>query len=199
MLIISIPIYSCAVTQDGTISFVALESTTKNAVQDLTFDIYQIGIENEQGDFEYSIGFEESNLDVEIFTEENINIINQYAVSNAKPVYTKTTDVNGEFTVSELQKGAYLIVQTTNQDKYTAQAMLVQVPEVTTDGNENYNITVKPKISEVIIEDSKSVDENALPYTGVLNWPIPVLAVIAIIVFCIGWLKSFTSSKKKVN
>jgi hypothetical protein len=199
MLIISIPIYSCAVTQDGTISFVALESTTKNAVQDLTFDIYQIGIENEQGDFEYSVGFEESNLDVETFTEENINIINQYAVSNAKPVYTKTTDVNGEFTVSELQKGAYLIVQTTNQDKYTAQAMLVQVPEVTTDGNENYNITVKPKISEVIIEDSKSVDENALPYTGVLNWPIPVLAVIAIIVFCIGWLKSFTSSKKKVN
>jgi sortase A len=33
----------------------------------------------------------------------------------------------------------------------------------------------------------------------VLNWPIPVLVIIAIIIFCIGWLKAFTNSKKKTK
>jgi hypothetical protein len=150
----------------------------------------------EQGDFEYSAGFEDSNADIDVFTEENINKIQEYAEKNAKPIYTKTTDSNGKFTISELQEGAYLLVQANNKDKYTVQTTLVQISK-----ESNYNITVTPKVLKIAdLENTSSitteVNENILPYTGVLNWPIPVLVVIAIILFCIGWLKTFTSSKK---
>jgi sortase A len=150
----------------------------------------------EQGDFEYSAGFEDSNADIDVFTEENINKIQEYAEKNAKPIYTKTTDLNGKFTISELPEGAYLLVQTDNKDKYIVQTTLVQISK-----ESNYNITVTPKVLKVAdLENTSSitteVNEMMLPYTGVLNWPIPVLVVIAILLFCIGWLKTFTNSKK---
>jgi sortase A len=149
----------------------------------------------EQGDFEYSAGFEDSNADIDVFTEENINKIQEYAEKNAKPIYTKTTDSNGKFTISELQEGAYLLVQTDSKDKYIVQTTLVQISK-----ESNYNITVTPKVSKIANSEktllSAIVDESTLPYTGVLNWPIPVLVVIAIVLFCIGWLKTFTNSKK---
>ena len=41
--------------------------------------------------------------------------------------------------------------------------------------------------------------DEQLPYTGVLNWPIPVLVIVGIIIFCIAWLKVYSTSKKKVE
>jgi hypothetical protein len=82
LLISNISICSNAVTQTGSLNLVAIESTTKESVSNLTFDIYQIGIKNVQGNFEYSAGFENSNLDIDIFSEENINKIQEYAITN---------------------------------------------------------------------------------------------------------------------
>jgi hypothetical protein len=202
ILILNIPIFSFAVTQTGTLNFTVLESTSKEAVSNISFNIYQIGTKNDQSNFEYSTGFENSNLDIDTLTEENINIMQKYAVENAEPINTKTTDLNGKFTISELPEGAYLIVQTNNKDTYTVQTILIQIPEIEANGNYNYNITAKPKASKVEIidlETETTINEMAtiLPYTGVLNWPVPVLVVIAIILFCIGWLKAFSNSKKK--
>jgi hypothetical protein len=115
------------------------------------------------------------------------------------------TDSNGKLTISELVEGEYLFVQADNKDKYTVQTMLVQVPEVDTDGNYNYTITATPKISEIVYIENETTTNNflasgtTLPFTGIQDWQIPVLVIIAIVLFCIGWLKAFTTSKKKVN
>jgi hypothetical protein len=200
LVLVSIPVLVSAKT--GTLNFVVSESSTKEAVPNLNFDVYQIGVKNEQGNFEYSKGFENSNLDIDSFTEDNISIIEQYAVSNAKAIFTKTTNSAGKFEITELQEGVYLFVQASDKDKFAVQTMLVQIPEVDSEQNNNYNLTIKPKVSEIKIDESSNTiitDESELPYTGVLNWPIPVLAIIAIVLFCIGWLKAFTNSKKKLN
>ena len=77
----------------------------------------------------------------------------------------------------------------------------VQVPEIDEQGNSNNIIKVKPKITvvpeEPVDTSTPSSNEDVLPYTGVLNWPIPVLVVVALVLFCIGWLKLYTNSKKK--
>jgi hypothetical protein len=200
---LSIPMYSNAVTQTGVLNFIVQESTTKEAVSNLSFDVYQIGIKNEQGIFEYSVGFEKSDLNVDTFTEENINIIQEYAVTNANPIFSKTTDSNGKISISGLEEGEYLLVQANNKDKYSVQTILLQIPEVDIDGNCNYTITVKPKISEIEYPETEiantQVSETRLPSTGILDWPIPVLLVIALVLFCIGWLKEFSTTKKKVD
>ena len=80
------------------------------------------------------------------------------------------------------------------------QTMLVTNPDPA-ENKLNYDVIVKPKIS-VVVKDapvSGMVTDTTLPYTGVLNWPVPVLVIIGIIVFCIGWLKFYTDSKKKIN
>lgn len=208
MLLLSTSLY--ATVETGSINFVAVESETKETISNLSIDIYQIGVKNEQGDFEYSAGFEGSNLDIDTLTEENINTIKEYAIQNAEPVETKVTDSNGEFTISNLQEGAYLFVQVSNTDEYTMQTMLVQIPEIDTDGNSNYTVTTKPKIESISQEELEagnsvadtstlSSTQSTLPYTGVLNWPVPVLVVVAIVLFCIGWIKLYINSKKKVK
>lgn len=188
-----------AVTETGSINFVAVDSKTKKNISNLSVDIYQIGIQNKDGDFEYSIGFEESNLNIDTFTKENINTIEDYAIKNAEVFETKTTDINGSFILSDLQKGVYIFVQKSNIDEYTMQTMLLQVPEVDEGGNESYIMNVKPKIAKTEDLSGLSPDDGLLPGTGVLNWPIPILVIIALILFSIGWLKLYTSSKKKVN
>lgn len=186
-----------AVTETGSINFVAVDSKTKKNISNLSVDIYQIGIQNKDGDFEYSIGFEESNLNIDTFTKENINTIEDYAMENAKPFETKNTNMDGSFILSNLQKGVYLFVQRSNLDTYNMQTMLLQIPEVDEEGNENYIISVKPKITETEDFSDSLAGEGLLPGTGVLNWPVPILVIIALILFSIGWLKIYTSSKKK--
>lgn len=204
ILLSSIQISSYAADKTGTVNFVAVESETNENIPNLSIDIYQIGMKNEEGNFEYSAGFEGSNLNIDTFTEENINSIKEYAIKNAKAYDTKITDSNGEFTISDLQEGAYLFVQTSKTDEYTMQTMLVQVPEIDEQGNSNYTITAKPKIvtvpeESVVDTSTPSSNGSTLPYTGVLNWPIPVLVVVALVLFCIGWIKLYTNSKKKVR
>lgn len=198
--------YSFAEEQTGKVNFEAIESGTKNSIPSLQVKIYKIGIKNEVGDFEYSQGFEASNAVVDDFTESNINNIKTYAEKNATPAYIKTTDSNGKFVIENLPIGAYLFVQDSMQDKYTMQTMLVAVPEVNQNREINYEFIAKPKVivvSEKITEQpvvqstSTAVVASSLPYTGALNWPIPVLAITGIIIFSIGWLKFYTNSKKK--
>lgn len=203
ILLSSFQVSSYATVETGTVNFVAIESETNENISNLSVDIYQIGVKNEEGNFEYSARFENSNLDIDTFTDENINSIKEYAIQNAEAFATKTTDSNGEFVVAGLQEGAYLFVQVSETDTYTMQTMFVQVPEIDEQGNSNYIINVEPKITvvpeEPVDTSTPSSNEDVLPYTGVLNWPIPVLVVVALVLFCIGWLKLYTNSKKKVS
>lgn len=201
VLIVLLQVNSNAV-EVGKFYFNAINNTNSEPVPELTVSVYQIGVQIENDEFVLSPNFEKCGLSINDLTEKNIEAFKSYAIQNAEPTFTKTTDSNGRFSLTDVTLGVYLFVQDSKTEDYTMQTMLVTIPELTEENGLVYELTVKPKIvavektAEVVVPP---VTDTTLPYTGVLNWPVPVLVIIGIIIFCIGWLSFYTNSKKKVN
>lgn len=189
----------------GTISFKALNNKDTKLIQNLQVSIYQVQIRNENGSFEYTKGFKDCNLNLNDLSESNLEKLKTYANQNAEPMYTKTTDKQGRFELTSLSLGVYLFVQQNKTEEYTMQTMLVTIPELTTQNGLEYNLDVVPKIidKETVDENNQNkdilVDDENLPYSGVLSWPVPVLVILAIAIFCIAWLQVYTNNKKKIK
>lgn len=189
----------------GIIQFVAINNTDSKVVENLEISIYQVSKQDEQGNFSFAVGFENCTLNIDDLSESNLQNLKDYAKTNASPVFTKTTDSNGRFNLNNLELGTYLFIQENKEDEITMQTMLISVPELTTENGLKYDVTVKPKIlnKEIVDKNENQRTEVAkdeqLPYTGVLNWPIPVLVVAGIAIFCVAWLKVYSTSKKKVK
>lgn len=189
----------------GTIRFVAINNTDSNSIENLEVSIYQISKQDELGNFSFATGFESCTLDINNLTENNIENLKDYAKTNAEPIIKKSTDKTGEFYLTNMNLGTYLFIQENKTDEITMQTMLISVPDFTSEDGLSYEITVKPKIlNKEIVENNienknEVVKAETLPYTGVLNWPIPILVVAGIAIFCIAWLKVYSTSKKKVD
>lgn len=204
MLIASL-IGTVSATDLGTIQLVAINNTDSKAVENLEVSVYQVSKQDAQGDFEFASGFEDCTLNVDNLSESNLENLKTYAKINAEPLFTKITDANGKFTLTNLNLGTYLLVQENKTDDITMQTMLISVPELTVENGLKYEVTAKPKIlNKEIVDQNNSgktelVKDEQLPYTGILNWPIPVLVIAGIAIFCVAWLKVYSTSKKKVK
>ena len=204
MLIASL-IGTVSATELGTIQFVAIDNTDSKAVENLEVSVYQVSKQDAQGNFEFASGFEECTLDIDNSPDSNLENLKTYAKTNAEPLFTKTTDSTGKFTLTNLDLGTYLLVQENMTDDITMQTMLISVPELTVENGLKYEVTAKPKIlnKEIVDQNNSSktelVKDSQLPYTGVLNWPIPVLVIAGIAIFCVAWLKVYSTTKKKVK
>ena len=188
--------------ETGNFYFNAINNTNSEPVSELKVAVYKIAEQLENGEFVFSAGFESCDLNINDLTESNIEAFKSYAIQNAELAFEKTTDSNGKFSLENVSLGVYLFVQNSKTEDYKMQTMLVTIPELTEEKGLEYSLTVKPKIVTIekeIVSNPPIVTDTTLPYTGVLNWPVPVLVILGIIVFCIGWLKFYTSSKKKVN
>ena len=198
-------------TETGTINFKAVNNSDSSVIADLEIAIYQVSY-TENDNFNWGAGFEDCTIDISDLSEDNIAELKIYAEENAEILYTKTTDSSGEFTISNLALGTYLLVQANKTDEVTMQTALVTIPELTSESGLEYEITVKPKIvsistlssstssSTVSASSSSSlVTASTLPYTGVLDWPVPILVTVGLVLFCISWLKVFSNKKKKIN
>lgn len=122
----------------------------------------------------------------------------------------------GKAQIGNLEPGLYLASQTRASDGYKKiEPFLVSLPEYE-DGKYNYNVDASPKISlslETTTKPGESTThpekENTtspssqettgpsgtpgtkkkkatLPYTGQLNWPIPLMTALGIILFTVG-------------
>lgn len=190
----------------GTIQFVAINNTDSKAIENLEVSVYQVSTQDEQGNFKFAVGFENCTLNIDDLSESNLQNLKEYAKTNANPVSIKTTDSNGKFSLNNLDLGTYLFVQENKENEITMQTMLISIPELNKENGLKYDVTAKPKILNKEIVDRNEgqktraiVQDDQLPYTGVLNWPIPVLVIAGIIIFCIAWLKVYGTSKKKVK
>ena len=205
IIIMASLISTALATSLGTIELVAINNTNSKAVEDLRISVYQVSQQDEQGNLKFAVGFENCTLNVEDLSENNLENLNDYAKANANPVFTEVTDSNGKFTLNNLEFGKYLFVQENKTDEITMQTMLISVPELMDGKKLTYEVTAKPKIvnKEIIDRNETQITRVArdeqLPYTGVLNWPIPVLVIAGIVIFCIAWLKVYSTSKKKVE
>lgn len=183
----------------GKIEFIAINNSNSEVVENLEISVYRVSKQDEQGNFLFDIGFENCEIDIDDLSEENLENLKQFAKENAEPVFTKTTDGKGKITLENLELGMYLFVQANNEESIVMQTMLITLPELTAENGLKHELTVKPKISTVVPKTPDVPLEDELPATGTLDWFVPVLTITGLVIFCIAWLKVYTTSKKKVN
>lgn len=104
---------------------------------------------------------------------------------------TVDVDKNGK-AVFAIEAGLYLLVQSKAADGYTPAApFLISMPNWEND-RYHYEVDASPKVS---IQKAPAVSPmpvpttppTKLPQTGQLNWPVPVLVVLGLALFSLGW------------
>ena len=170
------------------------------AVPGGSLKLYRVGDVNED-DGNYSfVPTNDFKGCVAVFDEDNIQspelakkLADYAAKKKISAVGTKTIGKDGKATFADLEPGLYLVVQKTAAPGYgKVSPFLVSVPYLE-DDHYIYNVESKPKTDlerEVTPTEAPS-NGGTLPQTGQLNWPVPVLVVLGLMLFTIGWVLRF--------
>ncbi len=130
--------------------------------------------------------------------------LSSYAENQNIKGITQTTSTKGAAIFEQLEKGLYLVVQTGKEVKNykTFMPSLVEVPMYQNDSY-IYQVNLYPKIdSDQIPTPTPTIPipdpdtPGDLPSTGMLQWPIPVLAVMGCSCLLIGVTILLRSHKK---
>lgn len=181
----------------------SIQITMKDAgktVSGGTFTCINVGIlETEQGEsvWKFANTFTDCGLNMEqLQTEEFADKLWKYA--QEKSAYGTTKEINKSGTVlfENIPVGVYLMVQQKAADGYYEVHPFVVTIPVQDENGWRYDVDASPKMEkmkkkpvtpEKKQEDSQKQNSRKLPQTGQLNWPIPVLTFLGVILFTIGW------------
>lgn len=113
------------------------------------------------------------------------------AEENLPGISREITD--GAAFFEELAPGLYVVMQEAAAEGFAPiNPFLIAVPNFQ-DGVYRYEVTADPKVPlEPIPEETTEPTQPEptdpeLPYTGQLNWPVPMLAVSGLALFLVGW------------
>lgn len=164
---------------------------------------YRVG-EIQENDGNYRFG---KTAAMEGFTEGYENIasaqlaedVAAFVEQQKLPSYAAVKNENGKAVFSNLELGLYLIVQTESSSGYEPmKPFLVSVP-MNEDGHYVYEISAEGKFQLTQTPKPTTPDkpkDPTLPYTGQLNWPVPVLAILGLCLFAAGWAMRFGQRKE---
>lgn len=106
------------------------------------------------------------------------------------PVWTEKTDKEGKIQLEQMPMGIYLAVQTAENNTYAdITPFLFYLPESGEDGWA-YDIALTPKVEKHPEQKPSTPDGSNGPYlpqTGMLQWPVPLLAGSGVLLFAVGW------------
>lgn len=168
-----------------------------NTVPGGTLTLYQAGeISENNGSYSFvpAEAFKESGVSLNDLSSASLaSDLAAYVSANSLTGVTVEIGNDGKATADGLTLGLYLVVQTRAADGYEKVApFLVSVP-MNEGGSYLYNVDAAPKMSTLTksTPDTPTVptasSETALPQTGQLNWPVPVLAAAGVCLFLTGW------------
>lgn len=162
-------------------------------------------VDEENGDFFFSQ--ELTNIHLEDISSPDASETQKEFYDNNKEnfdFYAQTQSVkDGKAIFNGLSTGLYLIVQDKAADGFSKLgAFLVSVPYME-DGAYQYHVTASIK-SELEREPEPTEPPPTtpnvppeLPYTGQLNWPIPLMVVTGLAFFAIGWVLCFGKKREQ--
>ncbi len=148
-----------------------------------------------------------------------------FVQSNNFSAYADTENIDGKAVFNNLDLGIYLVVQTKASDGYEPlMPFLVSIP-MNYNGNYKFDVTAEGKTqnkqdtlptSPADDPDNPSAPDTSgnptddgtgnthgntaggiLPQTGQLNWPVPVLTALGLLIFTLGWLLAFFGKREK--
>lgn len=126
--------------------------------------------------------------------------LEQYVLKQKISADVKEISEEGEVSFTDLTPGLYLVIQSKPADGYEKMSpFLVSIP-MNEDGTYLYDVDASPK-TEIVKKPTATTATTAttqkeppettitkLPQTGQLNWPVPVLALLGLLLFSLGWM-----------
>lgn len=165
-----------------------------------TMTLYRVGKVSEQ-DGKYSFtpvdAFADCNANFsDVQSSDLAETLQGYAGKREITGITKNIGSDGTVIFADLELGLYLLVQHDAAEGYNKAApFLIGVPNIE-DGVYVYDVNASPKVELEKEEGSDppsptEPEDPRLPQTGQLNWPIPVLVILGILLFSFGWILRF--------
>ena len=132
----------------------------------------------------------------DVQSPELAETLTAYANDHKLTGTTRTVGKDGEVTFSNLKLGLYMLVQTRAASGYSKiSPFLVTVPYLDNgvyiyevDADTKMELEKEPKPTA---PPSTSHTGGKLPQTGQLNWPVPMLAILGMTLFAVGWVMRF--------
>ena len=162
--------------------------------------IYRAGnVRTEDGDYRFVLSDEFAASGVSLkdpADEETAEKLAQYAAASQVAGTEIVISENGEAVVGGLTPGLYLVTQSKAADGLEAVVpFLVSVP-MYENGTYVYAVDASPKMeplkrTSTPTPAAPAAPETRLPQTGQLNWPVPVLTILGLILFFAGWRLRF--------
>ena len=148
------------------------------AVPGGSFTLYQVGaLQEEDGNYRFVLteAFAGSKVSLEeVSSAQLANTLAAYAKDHKLSGTAKDVDKDGEIAFTGLELGLYLLVQHKAAKGYeTAAPFLVSVP-------------MEEEEPEPTSTTPPAPTDPRLPYTGQLNWPVPVLTVLGLGLLALG-------------
>lgn len=188
----------------GSISVTMKDSDSGKTVSGGTFTLYQVGdvLVNNGFSFVLTDAFSGSRLDVnDVESASLADNLAAYAKKNNLSGTPVSIGTDGIASFSNLSVGLYLLVQTEAAPNYRAVSpFLVSVPTHDASGYV-YQVDATPKMEKVTVVPTTPAapqqpqTPGKLPQTGQLNWPVPVLTVLGLLLFAAGWMLRYGRRK----
>lgn len=192
-------------TKAGTIQL-TMQTANGTTVGGGALTLYRVGeVYEDDGNYSFKLTGSFINCGLSLDDIQSDKLAADLAAYAARQSISGTTQSianNGTVTFANLELGLYLLVQNTAASGYNkADPFLVSVP-MNEDGTYIYEVNATPKV-EVEKAPTPTTptptkpSTPTLPQTGQLNWPIPILVVAGLALFCLGWALRFR--KKRGN
>ena len=172
------------------------------AVSGAGITLYHVGkINEENGDYNFIWTDEFKNCGLslkDIKSEKLADDLENYIQESNPEGIEKMVDSNGIIRFDDLELGLYFAVQSETPSGYIqANSFLISVP-LFENGKYIYSVDASPKLelktdnipeltTAVVPEIPSKPSQPALPQTGTLNWPVPILIVSGLAFFIMGW------------
>lgn len=171
-----------------------------------TLTLYRVGaVQEDDGNYTFQPtgDFTACGKTFETLTPSLAEDLAKYARDQKLTGVTLDIDKDGKVLFEDLEVGLYLFVQNKAAAGYNkANPFLVTLPYREDNGTYRYQVDASPKVElerepEPTTPPPTKPHEPSLPQTGQLNWPVPVLATLGLLLFAAGWLLRF--GKRKDN
>ncbi len=206
-------LYEGAAVSGGTLSVYKVADLTRAASEDPSDEAGSSEEESSSGDYGFVLTAEFSESGIELDDISNSVLaqsLAEYALSQELAGTEVIIGEDGSWSISELELGLYLVMQTEAAEGYEAiSPFLVSLPYYDATTRELfYEVDAQPKMETLVpiveVEDPEpetpTVTETPttkLPQTGQLNWPVPVMALLGVVLLIIGHRLSRKKDKFK--
>lgn len=163
-----------------------------------SFKLYRVADMDDRGVYTLTEDFQDLNVDLNVLESEAYEELAGLLVTfidkqGRQPVDRGQTDAKGSliFPVQqqEMLPGLYLVRgedYTSDHMTYVSAPFFVQLPAMDYEADEwDYAVTARPKCSE----NEVTPEQPQLPQTGMVWWPVPVMACGGLLLVLLGWIR----------